>query len=97
LVKFAQAIEGIAKADSKEVDRLTLARELLLRKCKGRRANSRLPRLFELCLALPIVTVPFVAKELDVSQQAASIMIDALSPSLRELTGRARYRAWAVM
>lgn len=97
LVKFAQAVEGIAKADSKEVDRLTLARELLLRKCKGRRANSRLPRLVELCLALPIVTVPFVAKELDVSQQAASIMIDALSPNLRELTGRARYRAWAVM
>ncbi len=97
LVKFAQAIEGMAIADSNEIDRLSLARELLLRKCKGRRANSRLPRLVELCLALPTVTVPFAAKELDVSQQAASIMIDTLSSNLRELTGRGRYRAWAVI
>ena len=30
-------------------------------------------------------------------QQAATIMIDELSSNLRELTGRGRYRAWAVM
>ncbi|MBG0808213.1 DUF1612 domain-containing protein [Methylosinus sp. H3A] len=49
LVAFACAIETMAKADSKELDRLTLARELLLRKCKDRRTSSRLPRLVDLC------------------------------------------------
>ncbi|MBG0812407.1 DUF1612 domain-containing protein [Methylosinus sp. H3A] len=97
LMAFAHAVELMAKADSKELDRLTLARELLLRKCKDRRTNSRLPRLVDLCLASPVVTVPFVAKELRMSQQAATTMIDELSSNLRELTGRRRYRAWAVI
>ncbi|BBU64250.1 hypothetical protein MSC49_41850 (plasmid) [Methylosinus sp. C49] len=97
MVAFACAIETMAKADAKELDRLTLARELLLRKCMGRRANSRLSQLVDLCLASPVVTVPLAAKELRVSQQAATTMIDELSSNLRELTGRGRYRAWAVI
>lgn len=97
LIAFAQAIEAMAKADSKELDRLTLARELLLRKCSGKRANSKLPDLVELCLNLPVVTVPLAAKELRVSQQATTTMIGDLSSNLRELTGRGRYRAWAVI
>jgi Protein of unknown function (DUF1612) len=56
LIGFAQAIEAMANADMKEFDRLTLARELLLRKCHGKRGNSKLPRLVELCLTSPIVT-----------------------------------------
>jgi hypothetical protein len=82
LVEFACAIETMAKADVKELDRLTLARELLLRKCQGRRANSRMSQLVDLCLASPVVTVPF-AKELRVFQQAATTMIDELSSNLR--------------
>ena len=97
LIGFARAIEAMANADMKKLDRLTLARELLLRKCQGKRRNSKLPRLVELCLTSPIVSVPFAAKQLGVSQQAATIMIDELSSNLRELTGRGRYRAWAVM
>ncbi len=97
MIAFARAVELMAKADSKELDRLTLARELLLRKCKDRRTNSRLPRFVDLCLESPVVTVPFVAKELRMSQQAATTMIDELSSNLRELTGRRRYRAWAVI
>lgn len=97
LMAFAHAIEVMAKADSKELDRLALARELLLRKCKDRRTNSRLPQLVDLCLASPVVTVPIAAKELRVSQQAATTMIGELSSNLRELTGRGRYRAWAVI
>jgi hypothetical protein len=97
LIGFAHAIEAMANADMKELDRLTLARELLLRKCQGKRGNSKLPRLVELCLTSPIVSLPFAAKQLGVSQQAATIMIDELSSNLRELSGRGRYRAWAVM
>lgn len=97
LITFAQAIEAMANFDMKEIDRLTLARELLLRKCKGRRGNSKLPRLVELCLDSPVISVPLAAKELGVSQQAATNMIGELSSNLRELTGRGRYRAWAIM
>lgn len=97
LIAFAKAIEEMARAASKEIDRLALARELLLRKCKGRRGNSKLPRLIEFCLASPIISVPLVAKELDISQQAATTMVGELSTNLRELTGRRRYRAWALI
>ena len=97
LTVFAQAIETMAKLDSKELDRLTLVRELLLRKSVGRRSNSKLPRLVDLCLQSPIISVPLAAEKLRVSQQAVTIMIEELAPNLRELTGRGRYRAWAIL
>jgi hypothetical protein len=37
-----------------------------------------------------------IAHELKISPQAAQILIADLSPSLRELTGRKRYRAWTI-
>jgi hypothetical protein len=76
---LSKAVETMANADMKEVDRLTLGRELLLRKCRGRRANSNLPRLVDLCLDSPIVSVLLAAKELEISQQAAAILIGELS------------------
>jgi Fic family protein len=97
LIGFAQAIETMAELGLKEIDRLTLSRELLLRKCAGRRSNSKLPHLVELCLSLPVVSVALAAKVLDVSQQAATSMISDLSSNLRELAERRRYRAWAVI
>jgi len=94
---FAETIATMAEADRKELYRLTLAREILMRKSGGRRANSKLPQLVDFLLRSPIVSVPLVAKELDVSQQAATAMINDLSSNLRELTGRGRYRAWALI
>jgi hypothetical protein len=97
LVEFAQAIEAMAKRELKEIDRLMLARELLSPKCVGRRGNSKLPQLVELCLNSPIVSAPLAAKKLKVLQLAGSTMIDALCLKLSEPTGRGRYRAWAVL
>lgn len=97
LAVFARAIERMVDVDWKELDRLTLARELLMRKCNGRRANSKLPQLVELALHSPILSVPLVAKELAISQQAATVMLGELSSNLRELTGRGRYRAWGLV
>jgi hypothetical protein len=82
----------MAELSLKEIDRLTLSRELLMRKCAGRRGHSKLPRLVDLCLRLPLA-----AKELGVSQQAATTMMNELSANLRELTERRRYRARAVI
>ena len=91
------AIEAAAAIGMKELDRLTLAAEMLKRKCVGKRGNSKLPALAKLFVDSPIVTVPLAAERLGVSQQAATTMIDALSPALREITGRERYRAWSVL
>lgn len=97
LADYLAAIERAAANGMKELDRLALAAEMLKRRCVGKRGNSKLPALANLFIDSPIVTVPFAAKRLGVSQQAATTMIDALASSIREVTGRDRYRAWTVI
>lgn len=93
---YVAAIEAAAVNGMKELDRLTLAAEMLRRRCVGRRGNSRLPALARLFVDSPIVTVPLAAERLGVSQQAATTMIGVLAPLIREISGRERYRAWSV-
>ncbi|MBD7992163.1 DUF1612 and helix-turn-helix domain-containing protein [Ochrobactrum sp. Sa2BUA5] len=71
----------------KEHDRLLLERRL-----KGRRASSNLPGLIELVLQKPLVSAGMIAAELSITPRAALRLVEELS--LRELTGRGRFRAW---
>ena len=87
----AGAREGLAQHD-----RLILARALLARKCRGRRETSHLPALAELLLEAPLVSVAMIAQRLAISPQAAQILVGDLGTSLREITGRKRYRAWTI-
>lgn len=81
-----------------DLDRLSLARTLMLRKCEGRRVNSKLAELVDLFVASPLVTVQLAAARLQVTPQAVEAMLKELGGSLpRELTGRKRYRAWGIM
>lgn len=81
-----------------DLDRLTLARAVMLRRCEGRRGNSKLPELVDLFVAYPLVTVQLAAARLHVSPQAVEAMLKELGGSLpREITGRKRYRAWGIM
>ena len=92
------AIEGSAELGQGDIDRLSIAQELLLRRCAGRSKNSRLPALAALFIASPLVTVQAAARTLSVSPQAVEAMFRELGPSLpRELTGRRRYRAWGIV
>lgn len=92
------AIEGAATLGAGDIDRLSIARELLLRRCAGRSKNSRLPALAALFVASPLVTVQMAAKSLSVTPQAIEAMLKELGSSLpRELTGRRRYRAWGIL
>jgi hypothetical protein len=77
-------------------DRLMLAKEILARKGRGRRTTPNLPRLAELLLAAPLVTVPLIAQDLKISPQAAQILIRDLGPTLREITGRQGDCAWTI-
>ncbi|MFW7355018.1 MAG: RHE_PE00001 family protein [Brucella sp.] len=79
----------------KEHDRLLLARQMLERRLKGRRASSNLPGLIELVLAKPLVSAGMIAAELDITPRAALRLVEELN--LREMTGRGRFRAWGVI
>ncbi|ERI15441.1 hypothetical protein O206_19405 [Ochrobactrum sp. EGD-AQ16] len=79
----------------KENDRLLLARQMLERRLKGRRASSNLPGLIELVLARPLVSAGMIAEELDITPRAALRLVEELK--LREMTGRGRFRAWGIV
>ncbi|TGD99493.1 hypothetical protein EU555_12745 [Methylobacterium nonmethylotrophicum] len=83
------------RSGGRDLDRLTLAREAMLRACTGRRRTSRLPQLVDLFVGTPLVTVASAARALSVSPQAVEGMLAELGPARpRELTERRRYRAW---
>ncbi len=79
----------------KEHDRLVLARQMLERRLRGRRASSNLPGLIELVLARPLVSAGMIAAKLDITPRAALRLVAELN--LREMTGRGRFRAWGIL
>lgn len=92
------AITESARLAEADLQKLTLAREVMLRRCEGRRGNSKLGQLVALFMASPLVTTQLAAQKLGVTPQAVEAMLRELGPSLpRELTGRKRYRAWGVV
>ncbi|MGL4438998.1 MAG: DUF1612 domain-containing protein, partial [Bosea sp. (in: a-proteobacteria)] len=98
LVGLIEAIHNSARLADGDLKRLTLAREVMARRCEGRRGNSRLKKLVDLFMASPLVTVQMATEKLKVTPQAVEVMLKELGPSLpRELTGRKRYRAWGIV
>ena len=98
LAGLIEAMQGSAQLADSDLKRLTLAREVMARRCEGRRGNSRLKELVDLFMASPLVTVQMATEKLKVTQQAVEVMLRELGPSLpRELTGRKRYRAWGIL
>lgn len=100
-VRIAGLLDAFAEAAAfgqADLDRLSLARTVMLRRCEGRRGNSKLAELADLFVASPLVSVQLAAARLQVSPQAVEAMLKQLGGSLpRELTGRKRYRAWGIM
>ena len=94
LLGFVQACTAAATEGLKQHDRLMLARELLTHRVKGHRTTSHLPALIDLAIARPLVSTTLIADELAISARAAQNLIRELG--LREITGRGRYRAWAI-
>jgi hypothetical protein len=94
LLGFVQACTAAATEGLKQHDRLMLARELLAHRVRGHRNTSHLPALIDLAIARPLVSTTLIADELAVSGRAAQNLIRQLG--LREITGRGRYRAWAI-
>jgi hypothetical protein len=98
LAGLLAALREGARLGQGDCDRLSIARDVMGRRCLGRSRNSRLPQLVALFIASPIVTTQMAARRLGVSPQAVEGMLKDLGSSLpRELTGRKRYRAWGVL
>lgn len=95
LLAIADGMIAAAEIGLKEHDRLALARKMMERKLSGRRASSKLPELVDLVMATPLVHAGTVTKTLGVTPQAARRIV--LELGLREMTGRARFRAWGVV
>ncbi|MBO9653634.1 MAG: DUF1612 and helix-turn-helix domain-containing protein [Agrobacterium tumefaciens] len=84
-----------AQASMREHDRLTHARDRMMRKLAGRRSSSRLPELVELVVSRPVVSAAMIVKELGTTPQGAIGLANQLE--LREVTGRGRFRAWGML
>lgn len=95
LVARLNAIAAGAEIGLKDHDRWLAARALLARKLQGRRSTSSLPALLDCVLARPMVSTGMIARELAITPRAAQSLVAELG--LREVTGRGRYRAWAVL
>ncbi|WP_353646923.1 RHE_PE00001 family protein [Mesorhizobium sp. WSM2239] len=95
LLAFVDAIHEAAYAGLKEHDRLVLAKTQMERRLRHRRASSKLPDLVELVLSRPLVSTGMIQDRLKVSKQGALNLVGELS--LREMTGRGRFRAWGIV
>lgn len=95
VLAFIDAIGEAAGFGLKEHDRLLLARSQMERALRGRRASSKLPALVDLVLSRPLVTTGMIQSALKVSRQGALDLVGAFS--LRELTGRGRYKGWGIV
>ncbi|MER8459264.1 RHE_PE00001 family protein [Mesorhizobium sp. M1300] len=95
LLAFVDAIQEAALAGLKEHDRLVLAKNQMERRLRKRRASSKLADLVELVLSRPIVSTGMIQDGLKVSKQGALNLVGELS--LREMTGRGRFRAWRIV
>ena len=95
LTALLSALIAAADFGLKEHDKLVLAHQRLVRRLKGRRRSSNLPALIDLVLSRPMVSAGMIAKEIEVTPQAALRLVGDLN--LRELTGRGRFRAWGIL
>jgi hypothetical protein len=94
ITEWLNVIAEAARVTHAEWYRLELQRQRLERFTKDRRSHSRVNDAIKLIIESPMVTMPMVAKSLKITQTSAARILSVLSPSLTEITGRARFRAW---
>lgn len=95
---FARIVDEAVNQGEKDLQRLIMARETMMRRAKDCRSNSRLPQLIDLFLSRPLVSVAIASKLIRVTPKAVDLMLAQLGGALpRELTGRRRYRAWGIV
>lgn len=89
-------IEAACQRATKELSRVTLGDEMLRLAIKGHQKNSHLPRLVDLFLERPLVTVPLAVKALRIRKQSVIALLPRLGSHIREITERKRCRVWTL-
>lgn len=94
---FLDWVTAAAAAGLKELQRLALAEQVLRQVARSKHSDSRLPRLIDLVLTRPLISAEVACRELGVTTTGFRQMRAALGTSLKELSGRRRYRVWGVL
>lgn len=95
LAAFLTAVRLGALSGRKELARLTASREQLIRRLSGRKRSAHLDGFLDLAIRSPAVTTGLTTSALGLSKQGALNLIS--DAGLREITGRGRYRMWALL
>ncbi len=95
IVALLQAVERATLFEIKEFKKVEVALAAAQDRLLERRSNSKLPKLLELAVRRPIVSVPTVVKELEITSVGARTLIRHLK--LREITGRGRDCLWSLI
>jgi Fic family protein len=87
-----------ARAGLRELDRLEAAAQKGKAVLAGRDRRSRLPATLAALLRAPVLTAKALAAKLGIAPQTASALLQTLAAKgvAREVTGRGRFRAFAV-
>ncbi|MGI8841389.1 MAG: DUF1612 domain-containing protein [Caulobacteraceae bacterium] len=94
ITEWLNVIAEAARVTHAEWYRLELRRQQLELFAKDRRSHSRMNDAIKLIVESPLVTMPMMARSLKITQTSAARILEVLAPSLTEITGRARFRAW---
>ena len=97
-ISFLAFAGEAARAASRDLDRLHAAAAAGRALGEGRDRRSRLPAAVDLVLARPVVTPRGLADKLGITLQAANRILAGMVEGgvVREVTGRGRFRAFAV-
>ena len=94
LTFWLDVLAAAAAAGVAEIQRLALARSMLERRTRSRRASSKAPDVIDYVMGHPLVTARDLATSLNISGTSARRLIEQFAPTLKEVTGRSHYRAW---
>ncbi|HWX51571.1 MAG TPA: helix-turn-helix domain-containing protein [Roseomonas sp.] len=97
-LRMLERIRAAALRGLDELDRLQAAAEGMARLAKQGRRSSSLGAVSDLALRRPVLTAGALAAKLGLTHQGALLLLDRLAGEglLREITGRASFRAFAV-
>lgn len=94
---FLTWVHMAAQKASAELDRLEGFQRQLQGRILPQRRTSRLPQLIDVFMRYPVVNTPLIARQLGVSRQAATEMMERLAGSVQRLDEGRRYRSWGII
>jgi hypothetical protein len=93
---FLDWVSLATEAAEREIQRLVLAEKVLRQVARHTHRDSRLPELIDLLIEKPLVSAELAKSRLQLSDTGFRRLRESLGTSVRELSGRSRYRMWGL-